>query len=77
MITLNDKNVQALYITVRNDSEPMINEMQRGAVEMLLGMARDGNTEAAAALGDLATAPNLHPLLREIILEKTRALVNA
>ncbi len=62
-----DETVLHLYLSVKDCNEPMINEIQRDAVDILFGMARGGNEEAVAALHDLARTPSLHPLLREQI----------
>lgn len=62
-----DETVLHLYLSVKDCNEPMINEIQRDAVDILLGMARGGNEEAATALCDLARSPMVHPLLREQI----------
>jgi hypothetical protein len=47
----------------------MIYDGQRGAVDMLIRLAEEGNEEAATVLGSLMRAPNLHPLLKEMIIE--------
>jgi len=62
-----DETVLHLYLSVKDCNEPMINEIQRDAVDVLVEMARSGNEEAAIALRDLARAPQIHPLLREQI----------
>jgi hypothetical protein len=62
-----DETVLHLYLTVKDCNEPMINEIQRNAVDALFGMVKSGNEEATVALHDLARAPSLHPLLREQI----------
>ncbi|MDD4255967.1 MAG: hypothetical protein PHP59_11405 [Methanofollis sp.] len=62
-----DENVLQLYLSIKDSNEPMVNEIQRNAVDLLTGMARNGNSEAGIALEDLARAPMVHPLLREQI----------
>ncbi|MDK2974211.1 MAG: hypothetical protein PWP08_582 [Methanofollis sp.] len=62
-----DENVLQLYLSVKSDNGPMVNEIQRYAVDFLAMMARDGNTEAGIALEDLARAPMIHPILLEQI----------
>ena len=62
-----DANVADLFNIVRDNNEPMINDDQRIAVEILGGLTRKGNGEAAKALKRLAESPFIHPLLRENI----------
>ncbi len=62
-----DETVLYLYLSVKDGNEPMVNEIQRSAVDLLTEMARSGNTEAFRALEDLASAPMIHPILREQI----------
>lgn len=62
-----DETVLHLYLSVKDGNEPMVNGIQHNAVDLLTGMARDGNTEAFRALEDLAGAPMIHPILREQI----------
>jgi hypothetical protein len=62
-----DETVLQLYLSVKDGNEPMVNEIQRDAVDLLTSMARDGNNEASRALEDLAGAPMVHPILREQI----------
>ncbi|WP_067048290.1 hypothetical protein [Methanofollis ethanolicus] len=62
-----DETVLQLYLSVKDSNEPMVNEVQRDAVDLLTEMAQNGNTEAFRALEDLASAPMVHPLLREQI----------
>ncbi|QYZ79071.1 hypothetical protein E2N92_06325 [Methanofollis formosanus] len=62
-----DKTVFQLYLSVKNDIEPMVNDIQRDAVDLLGIMAQKGNAEAFEALSDLANAPMIHPILREQI----------
>ncbi|WP_342679861.1 hypothetical protein [Methanofollis sp. UBA420] len=62
-----DETILQLYLSIKDSNEPMVNEVQRDAVDLLTGMAQNGNTEAFRALEDLAGAPMVHPLLREQI----------
>jgi hypothetical protein len=77
MNAVTDRTIRALYLSVRDETEPMINDVQREAVRMLSWLAADGSDEARRALVNLARAPDLHPLLRELIAENLRALENA
>ncbi|MDD3622924.1 MAG: hypothetical protein PHQ81_11020 [Methanofollis sp.] len=56
-----------LYLSVKDENEPMVNDIQRNAVDLLGIMAQEGNAEAHEALNALADAPMIHPLLREQI----------
>lgn len=67
MYHYDDENVLQLYLSIKDSNEPMINEIQHDAVEILAGMAQNGNSEAVNALTDLARTPMIHPLLREQI----------
>ncbi|MBP2146525.1 hypothetical protein J2129_001979 [Methanofollis sp. W23] len=62
-----DGTVFRLYLSVKDDNEPMVNDIQRDAVDLLGIMAQKGNTEAHDALSALADAPMIHPILREQI----------
>lgn len=62
-----DSMVFRLYLSVKDENEPMVNDIQREAVDLLSLMAQKGNTEASDALNILADAPMIHPLLREQI----------
>jgi hypothetical protein len=66
-----DETVLQLYLSIKDSNEPMVNEIQRNAVDLLTGMARNGNSEAGIALEDLAGAPMVHPILREQIRSVT------
>jgi hypothetical protein len=68
-----DPNVYALYLSVHTEMEPMINEIQRGAVLQLGTLTRHGNGEALEALHNLSRTSNLHPLLREMISTELRS----
>jgi hypothetical protein len=68
-----DQNVFALYLSVRTEMEPMINEIQREAVHQLGNLTRNGNIEAMEALNNLSRTSTLHPLLREMISTELRA----
>lgn len=70
MFSFTDENVYALYMTVRCDAEPMINDTQREAVHLLGTLAHKGNADALAALHNLVCTPNLHPLLAEMVRER-------
>ncbi|NYT05977.1 MAG: hypothetical protein GKC04_06365 [Methanomicrobiales archaeon] len=72
MVSFTDEQVRALYGAVRCESEPMINTLQRDAVHLLETMARKGNADARCALENRARTPNIHPLLREMIVETLR-----
>ncbi|QSZ67121.1 hypothetical protein RJ40_06220 [Methanofollis aquaemaris] len=67
-----DKTVFQLYLSAKNDTEPMVNDIQRDAVDLLGIMAQKGNAEAYDALNALADAPMIHPLLREQIRQTAR-----
>jgi len=67
-----DQNVFALYLSVRTEMEPMINDIQREAVLHLGTLTRNGNFEAMEALHYLSRTSNLHPLLREMISTELR-----
>ena len=67
-----DQNVFALYLSVRTEMEPMINEIQREAVYQLGTFTRNGNIEAMEALHNLSRTSNLHPLLREMVSTELR-----
>jgi hypothetical protein len=62
-----DETVLQLYLSIKDGNEPMVNDIQHDAVDLLTGMARNGNTEASTALEDLARSPMIHPILREQI----------
>jgi hypothetical protein len=63
-----DPGVQGLSFLVMDPGEPMINDLQRGAIRGLGLLARQGNVEAQAALVRVARRPDLHPILREMSL---------
>ena len=65
-----DENVLHLYIMAKGIDEPMINEIQREAVDFLGTYAMKGNEEAVTAMQMLYLFPELHPLLREIVASK-------
>jgi hypothetical protein len=67
-----DPNVYVLYLSVRTEMEPMINDIQREAVLQLGTLTRHGNGEALEALHNLSRTSNLHPLLREMISTELR-----
>jgi hypothetical protein len=77
MVAVPDPTIQALYRSARDETEPMVNDVQRGAVDLLIRLAGEGNKEAASALRNLLRAPYLHPLLKEMITEKRRVLTQA
>jgi hypothetical protein len=60
-----DEKVYNLYIIAKATDEPMINDVQRAAVDYLGDFAQKGNEEAITALQMLYRFPDLHPLLRE------------
>lgn len=62
-----DRTVFQLYLSVKDDNEPMVNDVQRNAVDILGIMAQKGSAEAFDALNTLADAPMIHPILREQI----------
>lgn len=68
-----DPNVLTLYLSVRTEMEPMINDIQREAVHQLGTLTRHGNGEASEALHNLSRTSNLHPLLREMISTELRS----
>lgn len=65
-----DEKVFNLYIIAKSTEEPMINDVQREAVEFLGDFAREGNDDAVVALNMLYRHPGLHPLLREKVASK-------
>ena len=65
-----DTRVRGLYALAVDPEEPMINDLQRDAIRGLGDLARQGNSEALAALSRVARQPDLHPFLREITHEE-------
>jgi hypothetical protein len=65
-----DPVVQGLYSLVMDPEEPVINDLQRGAIRGLGLLARQGNVEAQAALSRVARRTDLHPMLREMTLQE-------
>jgi hypothetical protein len=70
ILTFKDENVFNLYIIAKSTGEPMINDVQREAVEFLGDCAKMGNEDAVTALRMLYRHPDLHPLLREKVASK-------
>jgi hypothetical protein len=69
-VIFKDENVFNLYIIAKTTDEPMINDVQREAVNFLGDFAIKGNEEAVTALQMLYRFPDLHPLLREMVASK-------
>ncbi len=65
-----DENVFNLYIIAKTTDAPMINDVQREAVDFLGDYAKKGNEEAVTALQMLYRFPDLHPHLREKVATK-------
>jgi hypothetical protein len=69
MNNVSEENILHLCVLIKGCEEPMINEQQRVATDMLLELARKGNPDAISALENLERFPWIHPHLREIIRE--------
>jgi hypothetical protein len=69
MSSIDEENILHLSILIKECEEPMINEQQRIAAEMLVDLARKGNANAFSALQNLERFPWIHPHLQEIIRE--------
>jgi hypothetical protein len=71
-VIFKDENVFNLYVIAKTTDEPMINDVQREAVDFLGDFAKKGNEEAVTALQMLNRFPDLHPHLREMVASKIR-----
>jgi hypothetical protein len=69
---LGDPNVYALYLSVRTEMEPMINDIQREALLRPGTLIRYGNGEALETLHNLSRTSNLRPLPMEMISTELR-----
>jgi hypothetical protein len=69
-VIFKDENIFNLYNLAKTAEEPMINDIQREAVDFLGNFAMKGNEEAVTALQMLYRFPYLHPHLREMVASK-------
>jgi hypothetical protein len=60
-------SVFLLYLLARDEGEPMINDVQKGAIRMLSDLALQGNEQAREALHRLWHVPGYHILLKEMV----------
>jgi hypothetical protein len=62
-----NNSVFLLYLLARGGGEPMINDVQKGAIRMLSDLALQGNEQAREALQRFWHVPDYHVLLREMV----------
>ena len=63
-----DESIKILYAIVHDSEDAEAREDQKEAVRQIKQLATSGNPDAVNALERLRRAPDMHPLLREIVV---------
>lgn len=63
-----DASIKILYAIINDSEDAEAREDQKEAVRHIKQLAISGNPDAISALERLKRAPDMHPLLREIVV---------
>ena len=63
-----DESIKILYAIVHDGEDAEAREDQKEAVEQIKRLVKSGNPDAVNAMERLRRAPDMHPLLREIVV---------
>ena len=67
MEEIREEGIKILYAIVRENEDAEARYDQKEAIRQIKQLAVSGNPDAVTALGHLRHAPDMHPLLREIM----------